>query len=204
MLMTRITPKISVNPDAVRAYSPPLRTPRRRLSAKRLTVGYSKPGGRENLLPPPSSGKDHHAGFGSVGLAPLVATLGGQTMFRWLFCHWTSVNSLPVGRPSASQPNLPSTDWTSWPCSHLISFALSTELVALIAAARTSPAAYASAASEGTRLSLLGYFFRYALTKVALPGTGDSCSQSSDVMVPSPLLASPATQVLVLPGPLAK
>src|SRR5439155_21082215 len=141
MLITRITPKISVSPDAVRAYRPPLRTPRSRASAKRLTVGPGKPGGREKTLPPPSSGKRHHEGFGYVGLAPLVARFGGQTMFRWLLCHWTRVNSLPVGRPSASQPNLPSIDWTSWLCSHLMIFALSTELVALMAAASTSPAA---------------------------------------------------------------
>ena len=74
-------------------------------------------------------------------MAPLVATSAGQTMFRWLFCHWTSVNWLPLGRPSASQPNFPSTDWTSWLCSQLMMAELLTPLVALMPAARTSPAA---------------------------------------------------------------
>src|SRR5437660_12184790 len=47
--MIRITPKISVRPDAIRAYMPPVRTPRTAASRTRLPfigpVDASRPGG---------------------------------------------------------------------------------------------------------------------------------------------------------------
>src|ERR1044072_8179300 len=42
MLMTRITPKISVNPDASRAYTPPIRRPRTTVWTSWVTrLGYA-------------------------------------------------------------------------------------------------------------------------------------------------------------------
>src|ERR1700694_1701235 len=202
MLIKRITPKIKVRPLAISAYMPPTSTPRtspwiRSNASAQIDVR----GGHRR---PPPVRRAYQEGLGLTGLVPLVATFAGSATSSLPFCHWIMSKVPPWGRPAASQPNLPSIDCTWLACSQVISLALSTPPVAWIASASTSPAAYASAASAGTTLSLFGKSLRYPATNSLLPGTLDSCSQSRDVIVPSALVARSCNHVLALSGPLAK
>ena len=155
--MTRITPKPSASPLAIRAYTPPVSSPRMQAWTKRC-IAVS---GRRSYPP--------QAGFGENGFAS--ATFAGNTGSSLPPTHSTSRSS-PFGSPYWFQERLPSIVGHVPEWSAVMIFWLSIEPVFLATSWSSWPTAYASAELLSMSNLLPPYFFRYCWTKSAFPLVG--------------------------------